>query len=73
MLLDRVVRMELSIPLERMDLVALAHEQGKVLAEDYERGVADIQCVVPRPLESRFAPFLRRGKKPGKSDKRLTK
>ena len=58
MLIDRVVRLELSIPLNRMDLVALAHEQGKVLSEDYERGVADIQIVVPKRYESRFADFL---------------
>lgn len=74
MLLDRVVRLELSIPLERMDLVALAHEQGKVLAEDYERGMADIQCVVPRRLESRFTAFLSgKKKKSAASDKPLTK
>lgn len=58
MLIDRVVRLELSIPLNRMDLVALAHEQGRVLSEDYERGVADIQIVVPKRYESRFADFL---------------
>lgn len=58
MLIDRVVRLELSIPLHRMDLVALAHEQGKVLSEDYDRGVADIQCVVPKRFESRFTEFL---------------
>jgi GTPase len=57
MLIDRVVRLDLSIPLSRMDLVALAHEQGKVLSEDYERGVADIQIVVPKRFESRFTEF----------------
>lgn len=63
MLIDRVVRLDLSIPLNRMDLVALAHEHGKVLSEDYERGVADIQIVVPKRLESRFADFLASGSK----------
>lgn len=58
MLIDRVVRLDLSIPLDRMDLVALAHQEGKVLAEDYERGLADIQCVVPKRFESRFLPYL---------------
>lgn len=62
MLIDRVVRLDLSIPLNRMDLVALAHEQGKVLAEDYERGVADIQCVVPKRFESRFTAFITPGR-----------
>jgi GTP-binding protein HflX len=58
MLIDRIVRMDLSIPLNRMDLVAFAHEQGKVLSEDYERGVADITIVVPKRIKSRFTEFL---------------
>jgi len=57
MLIDRVVRLDLSIPLNRMELVALAHEHGKVLSEDYERGVADIQIVIPKRFESKFAGF----------------
>ena len=57
MLIDRVVRLKLAIPLERMDLVALAHQEGKVLSEDYETGRAEIQCVVPKRLESRFREF----------------
>lgn len=57
LMIDRVVRLSLAIPLDRMDLVALAHQEGKVLSEDYERGVAEIQCVVPKRWESRFAPF----------------
>jgi GTP-binding protein HflX len=67
LLIDRVIRLELSIPLNRMDLVALAHEQGKVLSEDYEQGVADIQCVVPKRLESRFTEFLKPQKKAKKA------
>jgi GTPase len=63
LLIDRVIRLDLAIPLNRMDLVALIHEQGKVLSEDYERGVADVQCVIPRQLESRFAPFVVAGRK----------
>ncbi|MCB1210044.1 MAG: GTPase HflX [Verrucomicrobiales bacterium] len=58
MLIDRVVRMDLAIPLERMDLVAFAHQEGKVLQENYDNGLAEIQCVVPKRFESRFAPFL---------------
>ncbi len=58
MLIDRVVRLDLSLPLNRMDLVALAHQEGKVLSEDYNSGVAKIQCVVPKRFEVRFAEFL---------------
>lgn len=67
MLIDRVVRMDLSIPLDRMDLVAFAHQEGKVLSEDYDRGVADIQCVVPKRFESRFLPFVAAKKKSTKA------
>lgn len=56
-MIDRVVRLTLSLPLDRMDLVALAHQEGKVLSEDYETGRAEIQCVIPKRLESRFTPF----------------
>ncbi len=58
MLIDRVVRMDLAIPLERMDLVAFAHQEGKVLQENYDNGLAEIQCVVPKRFESRFTPYL---------------
>ncbi len=57
LMIDRVVRLTLTIPLDRMDLVALAHQEGKVLSEDYEQGVAEIQCVIPKRWESRFAAF----------------
>lgn len=57
LMIDRVVRLTLSIPLDRMDLVALAHQEGKVLSEDYERGIADIQCVIPKRWESKFAAY----------------
>jgi GTP-binding protein HflX len=58
LLIDRVVRMELAIPLDRMDLVSIAHNEGKVLSESYDRGVADLQCVLPKRFESRFLPYL---------------
>ena len=58
MMIDRVVRLTLTIPLDRMDLVALAHQEGKVLSEDYEQGVAEIQCVIPKRWESKFASFV---------------
>jgi len=57
-MLDRVVRLNLDLPLDRMDLVALAHQEGKVLSEDYETGRAIIQCVVPKHIEHRFTAFV---------------
>jgi len=58
LLIDRVVRLQLAIPLDRMDLVSLAHNEGKVLSENYDSGMAEIQCVLPKRFESRFQPFL---------------
>lgn len=58
MMIDRVVRLRLAIPLERMDLVALAHQEGKVLSENYDNGLAEIQCVVPKRWEAKFAEFI---------------
>ncbi len=58
LMLDRVVRLNLDLPLDRMDLVALAHQEGKVLSEDYETGRAIIQCVVPKHIEHRFTTFV---------------
>jgi GTP-binding protein HflX len=57
-MIDRVVRLDLDLPLDRMDLVALAHQEGKVLTEDYETGRARVQCVIPKHYESRYAPFV---------------
>ena len=57
-MIDRVVRLDLDLPLDRMDLVALAHQEGKVVTEDYETGRAKIQIVVPKRFENRFAAFL---------------
>jgi GTP-binding protein HflX len=69
-MIDRVVRLTLSLPLDRMDLVALIHQEGKMLSEDYDTGRAEIQCVMPKRFESRFAAFLpvdpEAGKKKGK-------
>jgi GTP-binding protein HflX len=57
-MIDRVVRLDLDLPLDRMDLVALAHQEGKVVTEDYETGRAKIQIVVPKRFENRFAAFV---------------
>ncbi|RBP45444.1 GTP-binding protein HflX [Roseimicrobium gellanilyticum] len=57
MVFDRVVRLDLRLPMHRLDLLALAHQEGKVLHEDYEADAAVVQCVVPKRLVSRFTPF----------------
>lgn len=57
MVFDRVVRLDLRLPMNRLDLLALAHEEGKVLHEDYEPDAAVVQCVVPKRLASRFEKY----------------
>lgn len=57
MVFDRVVRLDLRLPMHRLDLLALAHQEGKVLKEDYDEDVAVVQCVVPKRIASRFEPF----------------
>ena len=57
MVFDRVVRLSLRVPMDRLDIVALAHEQGKVLREEYDADAAMVQCIVPKRLVSRFEKF----------------
>jgi GTP-binding protein HflX len=57
MVFDRVVRLDLRLPMDRLDLLALAHQEGKVLHEEYDEEVAVVQCVVPKRIASRFHAF----------------
>jgi GTP-binding protein HflX len=57
MVFDRVVRLDLRLPMNRLDLLALAHQEGKVLHEEYDEDIAVVQCVVPKRLASRFEKF----------------
>ena len=57
MLLDRVVRLKVAIPMNRLDLVNIAHQEGKVLRERYTEDGVRMVCVLPRRWESRFSVF----------------
>ncbi len=57
MLLDRVRRMELRLPIGRMDLVALLHRDAKVVSEEYAAEGIDLVAIVPRQLVSRVEEF----------------
>ncbi len=57
MVFDRVTRLTLLLPMHRLDLVSLAHQEGKVLSEKYEADGAHLECVVPKRLSSRFEEF----------------
>ena len=57
MLLDRVVRLKVAIPMNRLDLVSIAHQEGKVLREKYNENGVQMVCVLPKRWESRFSPY----------------
>ncbi len=57
MLLDRVVRLKVAIPMNRLDLVSIAHQEGKVLREKYTEHGVQMVCVLPKRWESRFTVF----------------
>lgn len=57
MLLDRVVRLKVAIPMNRLDLVSIAHQEGKVLRERYTEDGVRMVCVLPKRWESRFSVF----------------
>ena len=57
MLLDRVVRLKVSIPMNRLDLVSIAHQEGKVLREKYNENGVQLLCVLPKRWESRFSVY----------------
>jgi GTPase len=61
MLADRVVRLRVLVPMHRMDLVNLAHQEGKVLSEKYTEHGAHIQVALPKRWESRYAEYLSAG------------
>jgi GTPase len=70
MVYDRVVRLDLRLPMSRLDLLALAHEQGKVLSEEFGPDAALVQIVVPKRLASKFEEFAQKSKsKPAKAKK----
>lgn len=54
---DRVVRAGFRIPPARSDLLARLHQEGKVLAIDYDGADALVTAVVPKRLQHIFAPF----------------
>ena len=56
-----MVQMELSIPHDRSDLIAILHEHGHVLETKYEYETVELTASLPRRIENQFAPFVRNG------------
>ncbi len=57
MLADRVQRMDLTLPVDRADLLAVLHQSAQVLATDYTETGVHIQAILPANLRSRFTEF----------------
>lgn len=58
MMVDRVYRLQLRIPQDRQDLVALLYREGKIVSEDYENNDILINAVIPHSLRKRYDDFM---------------
>ncbi len=52
------IELELLIPYERGDLIAILHEQGRVLATVHGETGSQVKALVTPELQAQFAPFL---------------
>ncbi|MFT2817706.1 GTPase HflX [Leifsonia sp. A12D58] len=51
------IELELLIPYERGDLIAVLHEQGKVLSTEYAESGTKVRALVTPEIQAQFAPF----------------
>ena len=58
MLHDRVATVDLRIPQAKANLVALLHQEAKVLSEEYEGNEILIRAVLPHRLEPTYRAFI---------------
>jgi len=49
-----VVEIDVEVPIARMDLVNLAHEEGQVLSVKYYANTINIRATVPKRIAGRF-------------------
>jgi GTP-binding protein HflX len=57
MLADRVQRMDLTLPVDRADLLALLHKNAQVLTTDYTEHGVHIQAILPANMRSKYAGY----------------
>ncbi len=57
-LFDRVVRVNLRIPMSRADLPAMIHREGKILSQDYEGNDTLVSAIIPKRMMSKFEAFV---------------
>ena len=56
-LADLIVEVDVNIPIARMDLVNLAHQQGQVLSIKYYNDKINLRVCLPAPLAGKFQKF----------------
>ena len=54
---EQATGMRYRFPIHRSDLVSALHENGKVIAIDYEADAVVVQAILPRRLLGRFKEF----------------
>jgi GTP-binding protein HflX len=52
------IELDLLIPYERGDLIALLHDQGRVLSTVYSETGSQVKALVTPEIQSQFTPFL---------------
>ena len=57
MLADRVQRMDLTLPVDRADLLALLHEKAQVLKTEYTEDGVHIQAILPANLRQKYTSY----------------
>ena len=59
MISDRVIQLDLNIPHDRADLIAVLHKHGQVLESKYEYEGVELTASLPRRIENQFTDFVR--------------
>ena len=51
------IKLELLIPYERGDLIAVLHEQGTILSTEYAETGTEVTALVTEEIQAQFEPF----------------
>lgn len=57
MMLDRIVRLHLRLPMSEFGLMTIIHKQGKILHQEYEGNDVLVDAVLPKRYEAQFSKF----------------
>lgn len=57
MMLDRIVRLHLRLPMSEFGLMTIIHKQGKILHQEYDGNDVLVDAVLPKRYEAQFSKF----------------